>query len=175
MGNQSSCARRSPAAPLGWATAVALAALLAGIALEVQAAAAQPRTPARPETGTFIVDGPRAGDGELIIENGNDVDGLVVLTTPDDVPVLAVYVRAGTTFTVTGIEDGTYYLYAVLGEGWDPAGRTFARVREAFRFDELLEFETTADQYTSYTVTLHDVIDGNAPTTPVPAGSVPVQ
>ena len=83
-------------------------------------------------------------------------------------PLIAVYIRAGDTFTVEGIENSVYELYFSLGEDWDDQRMQFTRnvVRE--RFEEPLSFETSSApggvQYTAITVTLYPVPGGTAAT-----------
>lgn len=122
-------------------------------------------------TSIFVQDAGRPdGLGELTIVNGRDLDAVAVLTTLDRSPVSSVYVPAGDSSTVTGIRDGTYYLYFTLGEDWDGAAR-FTKKARFFRFEDTLTFETTSIpggwQHSTFRVTLHPVPEGTARTVPV--------
>lgn len=118
--------------------------------------------------GTFIRDGARTGYGELRIENGRDVDGVVVLTTNDERAVFAVYLSAGSSFTVYGIPVGTYQIYVALGEDWDSAAARFTRRPQLFRFEDDFEYtilsSATGVQYTIWSISLQPVLFGGGRT-----------
>ena len=92
-------------------------------------------------------------------------------------PLVAVYIRAGDSFTIKGIKDGSYELYFKLGEDWDDQQGQFTRNVTRERFMELLSFETSSVaggvQFTTITVTLYGLPEGNAETTPVPEEEFP--
>lgn len=108
----------------------------------------------------------RDGSGELTIDNGNDIPSVAVLSGIHGVRMLAVYLAAHTKFTITGIPDGTYYLYFTMGEDWDSKSARFTRRVSFFRFDDSFAFETRpiegGEEYTVWNATLHPVPGGTA-------------
>ena len=127
----------------------------------------------RPGTGLLGRYAQETGRGELLIKNGTDGDGVIVLTTAGDRPAQAAYIRAGESFQMAEIADGTYRLYFSKGDGWDATGKTFIRNVTRQRFEDTFAFETTETQYTGYEVTLYGVADGNAATEDVDAEQFP--
>jgi len=120
-------------------------------------------------TGTFLVKKISGGYGELTIENGLDWDAIIILSESykPDLALISVYIQAGDTYTITGIEDGIYILYYALGKDWDSNSKKFRIKEEYARFEEEFEFETTGITYityTTYTVTLYPVVGGTART-----------
>jgi hypothetical protein len=61
----------------------------------------------------------------------------------------------------------------MTGEDWDKTEGSFTRNVRRTRFEDKLEYKTTASQYTSWRVTLHTVTGGNAPTENVSEGAFP--
>jgi len=122
----------------------------------------------RPLTGIILPNRQGGGLGELFIENGNEVDGVVALMLNDQ-PVMAAYIRAGESFRMTGIQDGTYYLYFSTGDQWDGEARKFSGNVSHQRFDQSFLFRN----YSTWNVTLHAVSNGNATTQPVDPSQFP--
>ena len=91
--------------------------------------------------------------------------------------LLAVYVRAGKSATVTGIRDGRYAVFYSAGKRWDAYGKAFTASREQRRFQDPLRFRTTRTstqiRYVTWTLTLQARSGGNAPTTWVDEGDFP--
>ena len=75
----------------------------------------------RPATDLLSRSSSNSGPGELLIKNGTDSDGIVILVDSASSPVQAAYIRSGESFRMTQIADGTYRLYFSKGEGWDAA------------------------------------------------------
>jgi hypothetical protein len=113
------------------------------------------------------------GFGELTVKNGNDRDGMIVLTALDDQPVLAAYIRAEDSLLMDDIPDGVYRLYYSQGKAWDAARMHFTEDVSQRRFEESLGFTTTATEYSIWEVTLYQVAGGNASTEPVDPGDFP--
>jgi hypothetical protein len=128
-----------------------------------------------PPTGTYFVRKMSGGYGELIIKNGRDLDAVAVLTSSwnPKTPLMAVYIQAGDTYTIDGIEDGTYELFFTLGEDWDSDQEKFTRNTAYSRFEDPFEFRTTSTTYTAYEVTLYAVVGGTADTDPVSESDFP--
>lgn len=133
----------------------------------------------RPTNGKVFVDRIKGGLGRLTVKNGNDVDAMIVLAKPSSPTkaLLAAYVRAGKSMTVTGVRDGTYVVYFSIGTRWDAFSRTFTSDARFSRFEDTLTFDTarssTRTTYSIWTITLHAVAGGNAPADPVDEGDFP--
>jgi hypothetical protein len=127
----------------------------------------------RPATDLLSRSPSSSGPGELLIKNGTDRDGVVILVDAAGSPVQAAYIRAGESFRMTQIADGTYPLYFSKGDGWDATRKEFARNITRQRFADTLTFVSPGGQYTTYEVTLYGVAGGNAATQNVPAGQFP--
>lgn len=130
--------------------------------------------PRRLNNGTFIKQtSPRGGDGELEINNGQELDAVVVLTTLNDAPIFAVYIQARNSFKIEGINDGTYKLFFMLGEDWDNVTGRFTRKSRYQVFEDTFRYATTSTTATSWRVTLHTVVGGAAQTDSVNPSSFP--
>ncbi len=127
---------------------------------------------ARPETGTYVKDTGRNGHGELAIINGNHTyDALAVLASLDNEPLIAIFIRSGESFKISGIDDGEYKVYFSLGEVLDRDSDRFIEEGGYYRLDLPIAFETTTESirdkiktgydyltfwYASWTITLED-------------------
>jgi len=107
---------------------------------------------------------PLDGYGDLEIDNGTDLDCIAVLTTLADETVVSVYVQALSQVTITGIRDGVYKLFFMLGEDWDDAQGRFTRKTEYHVFEDTFPYTTTQTTATIWSVTLHPVVGGTAQT-----------
>lgn len=132
--------------------------------------------PDRPKTGS-LVSGRNLDNGYGALEVDNTAgsgDAVVVLTrSGSKTPLMAFYLRKGEVFHNSGIGDGTYDLYFILGEGWDPGAKEFTSGQRFQKFEDPLVYETIGNQYTEYTVTLYGVSDGNAETDTVSEENFP--
>ncbi|MFB0547015.1 MAG: hypothetical protein ACETWB_08895, partial [Anaerolineae bacterium] len=135
-----------------------------------------PPTPTLWRRATGLLKAPGWGLGELTVENGRNLDAVAVLTI-DDTPVAAAYIRAGESYTIKGISEGTYSLYFNIGEDWSDASARFTRKSLYFRFEDTLTFRTTTIpggmEYTTFRVTLHPMLGGTARTLPISAEQFP--
>ena len=124
----------------------------------------------RLDTGTFVVNELRAGKGKLTVENGLDLEALIILSGYGEpkIPLLAVYIRAKDSYSIRGIKGGTYILYFALGEDWDSCSERFTRKTTYKRFEDEFDFV-----HYDYEVTLHPVIGGTAGTEPVSEDEFP--
>jgi hypothetical protein len=138
-----------------------------------KAVAAQTR---RLASGEFVFVEARSGFGTLSVDNGLQVDGVVVLTQ-GKTPVTSMYVRRNDSGLIGGIPDGTYRAYFTLGMDWDSDLRRFTRKCSFSRFDDPLTFESVnvggSIQYQTYSITLHGVVGGTASTSGVSPDSFP--
>ena len=126
-----------------------------------------------------LVKRPNGGHGELSIDNGGSADAVISLVrVRAKKPSMTVYVRAGDSFTVRRISNGTYRIYMTTGADWDKTARLFSRDCSFEAFDEPAEFTTrttsTAIQYTVHEITVTPVAGGNATTSGVDPGAFPV-
>jgi hypothetical protein len=134
-----------------------------------------PKGTFRPSTGIVKPVARDDGSGELSVDNGTLYDGVVALTLDKQPPrraAVAAYIRAGESFTMTGILDGTYYLYFGTGSEWD--GAQFTKNAGYSRFEDALAFKTSLTKHTTWWVTLHGVVGGTAPTEKVEAADFPI-
>ena len=152
-----------------------LAFVLAAIICEASVLAQD----ARPDTGTFMKDILRDGLGELtIINNNHKQDALVILTSTDEKPLVAVFIRSDDSFKISGISDGTYDIFFKLGNKWDSNSAKFAEKGGHYRLDRPIAFETTmtptsdtiTTRYTTWTLALEEAV----PDANMTAGKVPV-
>jgi hypothetical protein len=73
-------------------------------------------TDRRLANGTVVKPPVRAGPGEAIVINNGSTDAVVTLALGDSrAAAMAVYARAGSPATVTGIGDGSYQEYVTSG------------------------------------------------------------
>jgi len=116
--------------------------------------------PAQLSTGTFLVRKLRMGNGELEIENGLDLDAVVVLSSTEEpkAPLMAVYIQSKDSYTVGGIKDDTYVLYFALGEGWDSDLKKFIEKTSYKRVGYELDFISGGHRYRIWTIPLHSVV-----------------
>ena len=128
----------------------------------------------RPETGTFIKDMQRNGLGVLTIVNSdNRMDAFAELTGLNKEPLIKVFIRAGESFTISGIEDGQYDMYFKLGNRWDQSNLKFLANETLYKLDKSLQFQTEETpqgrSYSAWTVALEgSVPNGNEPMQPNP-------
>lgn len=118
----------------------------------------------------FIPDSPyRSGLGSLTIDNRTGKDAVVALCADDySPPVKAVYVRANSECTIQNIPPGDYTVRFVLGTEWNPNWAEFTLIEHAKVFEQTLSFREVqlygSIQYSTFRLTLHEVVGGNAPT-----------
>lgn len=101
------------------------------------------------------------GEGELKISNGTSYDAVAKLIR-DGASVLTVYIKANDTYTMTGINDGTYWLAFAQGTDWNNTTLKFNRNAVTSAFDDTFVFETTDTKYAGWEVTLNPVAGGTA-------------
>lgn len=121
--------------------------------------------PTRPATGTYIA-GQAASNhnGYLKVDNGCDLDSLVVLTSrsKSKIPVVVVFVRAGDSCTIypgRGDDLGYFYVYFASGTNWDNYAKEFTTDKSFKKFEDVFNFSTY-----NYTVTLYPVVGGTGST-----------
>jgi hypothetical protein len=121
---------------------------------------------ARPQTGYCVKNMTRSGLGEVTLHNHAKMDSVAVLADLDVKPLIAIYIRAGDTYNLTGIDDGSYGLYFTMGSGWDGKAGKFKSSRGLYRFNNPLAFKTEdgADdiEYSTFEVDLYEVPMGES-------------
>lgn len=101
------------------------------------------------------------GEGELKISNGTSYDAVAKLIR-DGASVLTVYIKAGSTYSMTDISDGTYWLAFAQGTDWNATDQKFNRNAHFQAFDETFDFVTTDTRSAGWEVTLNAVSGGTA-------------
>jgi hypothetical protein len=125
-------------------------------------------------TGSIVTGATRQGLGQLTITNGGGTDATVGLVPGQGhTPMVTVYVAKGASFTLDHIQDGTYQIYVTSGDDWDSGTRLFSRNCAFQQFDQTMNFTTTPAAYTTYTITLTPVVNGNATESSVDPGNFP--
>ncbi len=127
-----------------------------------------PGSELHPSTGLIDSYVTESGSGELLVKNGTDGDGVVILTTLDDAPVQAAYIRSGESYNMTDIPDGEYGLYFSKGEKWNDKLNVFTEAVSRQRFDDVFDFSSTLLTYSSWEVTLYGVSGGTTSAVDVP-------
>lgn len=129
----------------------------------------------RPISGTLILNrfakqNVHKGSGKLTITNGLMEDTFVKVVEGSRL-MAAMYVRGNSSYALDEVPDGVYTILYRKGFGWMADKRDFERGRGASRFENDLVYATRVQQegntirtfYDSITLTLHKVVDGNAP------------
>lgn len=118
----------------------------------------------RPESSMIKKSADRTAEGVLSVDNGATSDTIVVVVDRNGKTLVSAYVRKSEEFELTGIPDGTHWVYTSSGTNWD--GKEFTSRRSNAKFEESFAFETdnTAGRYTVWEVTLYPVKGGTART-----------
>ena len=128
----------------------------------------------RPDNGAVLKRLPafQGGKGKLTIKLGTGKDAVVKLVKQGNTQAsIAVYVRADSTTTVTGIPDGIYRILFARGDAYNAPHGVFALNASAAEFKESITYTTTSTTYSGWTITLNATAGDNAPTTPLPGDS----
>lgn len=108
-------------------------------------------------------DGPQSGQSNIQVMNGSDLDAAVRLVdSTTGKTERFVYVAAGHTFALEGIQTGSYLLRFELGSGWITACRGFLRHSVYGEFSDPLVFLDGRIRF--YTVTLSTAVGANTRT-----------
>jgi hypothetical protein len=104
-----------------------------------------------------------SGLGTLTVDNGSSSDTVInVVRNGARTPSLSVYSPAKAKFTVGNIGDGNYTIFVASGTDWDGGQSTFTHDCAYERFDQGFPFTTSGNTYTTWSITLQEVIGGNA-------------
>jgi hypothetical protein len=113
------------------------------------------------------------GHGELTVENGTQYDAVVHLVDLNsEKTIRTFYVKTGDAFVERQISPGLYGVYFTTGLDWNKDLRTFNSSASYSQFGKNMEFSEKSDpdsgkiEYSTYQITLHQVLGGNTPTYP---------
>lgn len=129
-----------------------------------------PKASPRPTNGATLkrAAGFGGGLGTLAIHNGTDEDGIIKLVAVGSTSLsLAVYIQSNSTTTVSSIPDGSYQVLFATGRGYYAAKKSFVSGLNCSVFDTDLDYRTTESTYSTWSITLNAVANGNASTSPV--------
>ncbi|MDB4984730.1 MAG: hypothetical protein JWM20_909 [Patescibacteria group bacterium] len=118
-------------------------------------------------TGTVLLKLPSyfEGSGRFTIKNGTSDDAVVKLVDNSaNTSIYSVYLKANSNYTVESILDGNYKVIFTSGKNWDASSNKFLVSPDYEKFEDILNFETTDDQLTHYSLTLNPVVGGTAET-----------
>jgi hypothetical protein len=125
----------------------------------------------RLSTGTFIKKKSGSGSGDLVIENGSGDTTVSLVPVGSKKPNFTVYVRGKAKHTVKNIKSGNYEVFAAAGQDWDNGKKGFTRDCSFTKFDDKFEFEPGV----IWTITLTQVVGGNASTSDVDPNAFPAE
>lgn len=132
------------------------------------------------DNGTIInsLAGYLGGLGKLSIDNGTDLDSVAKLINGSRKSIITVYIKAHNSYTIDGIAVGRYELFFAHGRDWDSSTNSFLLSRSFSKFEDSFDFtvhdeyrsDGTYQVYSTYSVTLHPVVGGEAKTDTVSEG-----
>lgn len=113
-----------------------------------------------------------AGQAYITFKNSNETDAIVCLVDYSNHKTIRnEYIQSGTDFTMRKIPSGTYFLKVYYGNDWNSEKTNFCNSKGGFNFDEsfsksdgvgdLIDIENTGRSYTTGTITLYKVANGN--------------
>lgn len=134
----------------------------------------QLRDGASPLDGCFGK-GKYAGQAWINFDNSNASDAIVCLVNLSTGKTIRnEYIRAGSTYKMNNIPSGTYYLKVYYGNDWNPSLENFCGTKGAFesdthfsksdRYSDYINVENSDYSYTTGTLTLYSVANGNMST-----------
>jgi hypothetical protein len=132
--------------------------------------------PRRLANGTIISGQPLKGNGRLTIDNGTSRDAVIKIVDSKTSHALeAFYIQGQNQVSIGQIPDGDMIIYFASGMDFDPVHRGFTREKGFSRFVDTLPFTTsvaitasgTQSESTTFTITLHPVVNGTAKTNTV--------
>jgi hypothetical protein len=129
----------------------------------------------RPANGTAIVNKIGGGANRLKVTNNNEKDVLVVFSKPGDgqPALLAVLVRAKSSYTVRGLKDGTYTCYYVHGSAWCTHCKRFSEGAMYGQFEGDSRLKSGGGTYTESSVTFGITSGAGTPTDAVDEDDFP--
>lgn len=124
--------------------------------------------------------GKYGGQAWIKFDNSNSSDAIVSLVNVYSEKVIRnEYIKAGSTYKMTNVPTGTYYLKVYYGNDWNPTKTNFCGTSGAFDNDEhysksdspkdYMEIVNSSTGYSTWTITLYSVLNGNMSTEPTNA------
>lgn len=144
------------------------------VAVESQYKGNQLSNGASPLDGCFGK-GKYSGQAWIRFDNSNASDAIVCLVNLSTGKTIRnEYIKAGNSFTMNNIPSGTYYLKVYYGNDWNPNKENFCGTSGAFDTDghfsksdspsDYIEVSNTDYSYTTGSITLYSVANGNMST-----------
>jgi len=124
--------------------------------------------------GALVKQAAHSGLGQLTVHNNNDQDAVVSLVVRGrDAATMALYVRARSSATTTGVPDGAYQVYYTTGADWDRSEHLFTRYCDFEKLNKTIHLTTGVTNYAAQQITLNSVLAGNVTASRVPADKFP--
>lgn len=135
-------------------------------------------TDRRLANGALVKRAKRGGLGLLTITNAGNTDAVLSLVVgSSDTAVMAIYVRADSSYKTKNIADGSYLFYMTSGTDWDAADHLFTRNCDFEKFSGTSDFTTTRKgdriEYTVETIGLTPEVGGDVTETKVAPSQFP--
>ncbi|MBO9204208.1 MULTISPECIES: hypothetical protein [Niastella] len=116
-----------------------------------------------------------AGQAWINFDNSNASDAIVCLVNVmTGTTIRNEYIKAGSSFKMTNVPSGTYYLKVYYGNDWNPKLENFCGTKGAFESDvhfsksdnysDRITVENSDYSYTTGSITLYTVANGNMST-----------
>lgn len=121
--------------------------------------------------------GKYSGQAWIKFDNSNSSDAIVSLVNVYSEKVIRnEYIKAGSTYKMSNVPTGTYYLKVYYGNDWNPTKTNFCGTLGAFDSDahysksdnpkDYIEIVNGSSGYSTWTITLYSVLNGNMSTEP---------
>jgi len=121
--------------------------------------------------------GKYSGQAWIKFDNSNSSDAIVSLVNVYSEKVIRnEYIKAGSTYKMSNVPTGTYYLKVYYGNDWNPTKTNFCGTLGAFDNDahfsksdnpkDYIEIVNGSSGYSTWTITLYSVLNGNMSTEP---------
>ena len=124
--------------------------------------------------------GKYGGQAWIKFDNSNSSDAVVsLINVYSEKAIRNEYIKAGSTYKMGNVPTGTYYLKVYYGNDWNPTKTNFCGTSGAFDSDEhysksdnpkdYIEIVNSSTGYSTWTITLYSVLNGNMATEPTNA------
>ena len=129
----------------------------------------------RPLNGMIILDR-RSGLGanQIKVDNGTDLDGVIVMIKADNTLLVAFYVRTKEQFVLFGIPNGKVQVYFSTGKDWDGNHKKFLTAPTYSLLDSPLNITTAGDVGSQWNVSLVSGLGSLTPSSEVTPDQFPV-
>ncbi len=113
-----------------------------------------------------------SGEAYLVFKNSNRTDAIVCLVRKYDKKTIRnEYIKAGADFKMSRIPSGNYFIKVYYGNDWNPEKLNFCNINGAFEnnvhfsksnnISDIIKIENSAYSYTTGSITLYTVENGN--------------